>query len=258
MNAIKDIWRQLVRRRLWPLAVLLIVAAAAVPMLLSKAPETIPASAVAKLEADDNATTFVSVAPEGETESTATRRRVLGAPKDPFEPQALPKAKKKKQPAKAETSAGKDAPQTETSDSATPDAPTASAPVIPTPTATPKPTYPLNSIKVRFGKVEETATDLTAKTVERLSVLPDDEHPVLVYTGVEDGGKVAIFELTGTIVAEGDGACEPTPEDCQLLKLRAGETEFITVAETGEETDGQYQLDVVKIHSKAAGASSGK
>ena len=42
----------------------------------------------------------------------------------------------------------------------------------------------------------------------------------------------------------------PTPEDCQYLKLRAGETEFITVTETGEETDAQYQLDLVKIYKK--------
>ena len=74
---------------------------------------------------------------------------------------------------------------------------------------------------------------------------------MLVYRGVEDGGKVAIFELTGSVTVEGDGACEPTPEDCQILKLRAGETEFITVADTGdEETDAQYQIDLVKINAK--------
>ena len=61
---------------------------------------------------------------------------------------------------------------------------------------------------------------------------------------------VAIFELTGVVDAQGDGKCEPTPEDCQYLKLRAGETEFITVTETGTETDAQYQLDLVKIYKK--------
>ena len=121
-------------------------------------------------------------------------------------------------------------------------------PVSPAPT--PTATVPQYSIKVRFGAVTETE-DLTTKTVERLSVLPDEEAPVLVYRGVEDGGKVAVFELTGAVDAQGDGKCEPTPEDCQYLKLRAGETEFITVTETGEETDAQYQLDLVKIYKKA-------
>ena len=82
-------------------------------------------------------------------------------------------------------------------------------------------------------------------------MLPDEEAPVLIYKGVEDGGKVAIFELTGVVDAQGDGKCEPTPEDCQYLKLRAGETEFITVTDTGDETDAQYQLDLVKIYKKA-------
>ena len=59
---------------------------------------------------------------------------------------------------------------------------------------------------------------------------------MLVYRGVEDGGKVAVFELTGDVDAEGDGNCAPTPEDCQYLKLRAGETEFLTLTDTGTET----------------------
>ena len=120
-------------------------------------------------------------------------------------------------------------------------------PVAPAPT--PTATVPQYSIKVRFGAVTDTS-DLTAKTVERLTVLPDEEAPVLIYQGVEDGGKVAVFELTGVVDAQGDGKCEPTPEDCQYLKLRAGETEFITVTETGTEADAQYQLDLVKIYKK--------
>ena len=34
---------------------------------------------------------------------------------------------------------------------------------------------------------------------------------MLVYRGVEDGGKVAIFELTGDVDAQGDGTCDPDP-----------------------------------------------
>ena len=117
------------------------------------------------------------------------------------------------------------------------------------PAPTPTATVPQYSIKVRFGAVAESG-DLESKTVERLTVLPDEEAPVLIYRGVEDGGKVAIFELTGVVDAQGDGKCEPTPEECQYLKLRAGETEFITVTETGTEADAQYQLDLVKIYKK--------
>ena len=39
MSIVTDIWRQLVRRRLWPVALLLVAALAAVPLLLAKDPE---------------------------------------------------------------------------------------------------------------------------------------------------------------------------------------------------------------------------
>ena len=82
-------------------------------------------------------------------------------------------------------------------------------------------------------------------------MLPDEENPVLVYRGVEDGGKVAVFELTGAVVAAGRRQVRARrPRTASTCKLRAGETEFITVTDTGEETDAQYQLDLVKINKK--------
>ena len=86
-------------------------------------------------------------------------------------------------------------------------------------------------------------------------MLPDEDNPVMVYRGVEDGGKVAIFEPTGDVVAAGDGTCAPTPEDCQYVKLRAGETESITVSDVltaeGEAAEeAQYQLDLVKVYKE--------
>ena len=87
-------------------------------------------------------------------------------------------------------------------------------------------------------------------------MLPNEDEPLLIYRGVEDGGKVAVFELTGSVVAMGDGKCEPNPDDCQILKLKAGETEFLTISDTGTETDAQYQLDLVKINKKQTTATS--
>ena len=37
------------------------------------------------------------------------------------------------------------------------------------------------------------------------------------------------YPVAGEVTAEGDGKCLPTPEDCQTLKLRVGETEFFDV-----------------------------
>ncbi|MDA0173657.1 hypothetical protein OJ998_31425 [Solirubrobacter taibaiensis] len=267
MNLITETWRGLVRRKLWPVALLLVGALAAVPLLLAKEPVVEPAPAnIAAVAADEDiSTSYVTSAGdaelEGAEETTTKRRRTLGATKDPFEPAPLPKAKKKKKKAtdasttstKDEDSSSSDSSSKETSAGGGTTAPTTAPVATATPTATPKPA-PLNSIRVRFSKVEAdgaTAEEPKAATVTRLEVLPDDENPVLVYRGVEDGGKVAVFELTGSVTVEGDGECHPTPEDCQILKLRAGETEFVTVTDTGSETtDAQYQIDLIKINSR--------
>jgi hypothetical protein len=258
MNVITDTLRQLVQRKLWPVAVLLVTAMVAVPVVLAKEPAVAPAAPAAKAQ-EGLPATFVSAVDEAATEGTEPHR-VLGEAKDPFEPAPLPKAKKTKKKAKQASTAAKaeSTPAPKSSSGGTSaDAPGATAPpVSPAPGATPAPTSPLYSIKVRFGTVEEAGGELKATTVERLSVLPDAEKPVLVYRGVADGGKVAVFELTGAVVADGDGTCAPTPVDCQYLKLRAGETEFITVTETGAETDAQYQLDLVKINSKKTTAKA--
>jgi hypothetical protein len=269
MNLITDTWRGLVRRKLLPVALLLVVALVAVPLVLAKEPavEPAPANLAAAATDEDISTSYVTSADDAEIEgaeeeTTTKRRRTLGASKDPFEPAPLPKAKKKKKKTKATADAATTSTKDKDSSSSSSSKETtagggATAPTAPvataTPTATPKPA-PLNSIRVRFSKVAEdgsTAEEPKAATVRRLEVLPDEDNPVLVYRGVEDGGKVAVFELTGNVTVEGDGACQPTPEDCQILKLRAGETEFVTVTDTGTETtDAQYQLDLIKINAR--------
>jgi hypothetical protein len=262
MNVITDILRQIVRRKLWPVALVLLGALAAGPFVLAKDPEpTALASAANASKVEAVPATFVSA---DEPTDPAKRRRVLGSEKDPFAPAELTKAEKRKRTeAKAKAKAAESESTNSAKSSASSSSPgtasgssgaggTATPPVAPAPTATPAPTttVPAFSIKVRFGPTTDETT-LTAKTYERMSVLPDETNPLLVYRGVEDGGKVAIFELTGKVDAMGDGTCLPTPEDCQYLKLHAGETEFITLSDTGDAaTDAQFQLDLVKIYKK--------
>ena len=241
MNAITDTLKALWQRKLWPVAVLLVGALAAVPMVLAKDPFPAPAPAVAQAKGDEGLpATFVSAADPAED---GERRRVLGDPKDPFAP--APLSKKAKAARKKAAAAAKQA-QSEGDSSTSKTSGGGSSKSVRRRLrrrrrlddgrtarqrgAEPAPTVPKYSIKVRFGSTD---AEPVAKTVERLAVLPSEEAPVLVYRGVEDGGKVAVFELTGSVVAVGDGKCEPGPEDCQILKLRAGETEFLTISDTG-------------------------
>jgi hypothetical protein len=241
MNTITDTWRQLVRRRLWPVALLLVAALVAVPLKLAKAPEPAAVAAVphtSKVQQGLPAT-FVS---EADTSTATERRRVLGAAKDPFEPAPLQTAKKS---AKAKATATPTPAAAPSTGSAGGTSGTTTVPPVATPPA-PKKTYPLYSIKVRFGKVDGT---MKTETLERLKALPSAATPVFVYLGVEDGGKTAVFMLTGAVTAQGDGKCDPSPADCQTLRLTKGETEFLNVTDTGTATDAQYQLDLVTVHT---------
>jgi hypothetical protein len=251
MNLITDTWRQLVRRRLWPVALLLVAAAAAVPFLLGKSPAEAPAAvapaSAAAATSSDAATVDSVVALVDDKQAPAKRRRVLGASKDPFEPAALPKVKKATKKTTAVTAEATATPapagSSDSGTSGTSGTPV-TTPVTPVATPAPKKTYPHGSLEVRFGSSD---ADMHKSTLERLEVLPSGA-PVLVFDGLKDKGKTATFMVTGDVTLEGDGHCDPTPDSCETLELRKGETEFITVKGTGGKADVVYELDVLAIH----------
>ena len=88
MSAITNVWRQLVQRRLWPVAILLIAALAAVPLALAKDPEpAAPAPAVPAADAAASAESALAVQPivaPATAADRAKRRKVLGARKNVF------------------------------------------------------------------------------------------------------------------------------------------------------------------------------
>ena len=77
--------------------------------------------------------------------------------------------------------------------------------------------------------------------------------------GVLKDGKTAVFLVDDGVTPVGDGDCRPSPEACETIRMKAGETEFLDVKDaTGTVTD-QYQLDLIKIHSgKTASATKAK
>jgi hypothetical protein len=246
MNVLTDTFRGLVRRRLWPVALLLLGALAAVPMLLSKPadPAPVPVAPVASTTtaaADPVGTKLVTVTedPQG-----GRRRYVLGARKDPFAPAPLPKVKHKKA-AKAEaTPTPTPAPSSPSSPSSPSDNVT---PPVSAPPVAPKPRFPAGSVTVRFGDASATPTK---RLLERDHALPSSGNPVLVYMGLKDHGKTAVFMLGADVAGlEGDGTCDPDPAGCESLELKAGETEFITLQPaTAGQPGVQYELDLERIH----------
>ena len=242
MNLITDTLRALVRRKLWPVALLLVGALVAVPLVLAKEPTSGAARRPNAQPPRPSAlpATFVSAADDsadrGRQAPPRARRRARTRSSRP----RCRRPRRRRRPRRPTSKQADDR-------DATPDGRLADRGAAPAaarrdpagqrrpPTATPdadghRPGY---SIKVRFGATDDRGPRGQDRRAP-VGAARTRRTPVLVYRGVEDGGKVAIFELTGDVDAQGDGKCEPTPEDCQYLKLRAGETEFITVTDTGE------------------------
>ena len=65
--------------------------------------------------------------------------------------------------------------------------------------------------------------------VPNTSPLPSREVPVVLYMGVTNGGKSAVFSVSRDVVGvSGTGLCSPTPESCQLLALEKGQSADLT------------------------------
>ena len=92
MSVLNDTWRFLVQRRLWPVAILLIAAAVAVPMLLSEEPAAAAGRAGGRRQGRQAGRCSPPSRswPRRPTATAAAAASVLGSRKDPFKPQATP------------------------------------------------------------------------------------------------------------------------------------------------------------------------
>jgi hypothetical protein len=277
MTIITDTWRQIVERRLWPIALLLVGALVAVPVLLAKSPSpAAPAPAVAA-PASDTASELTAkpiVAPA--TDTNDSRRHVLGTNNDPFRPAvvATPTPSPTAAPSSARTSLASTARSTAATTDATSGSssassgssttspgsgsgspapapanpPTPSAPPSSAPPSKPK-AYELYSLTVRFG---DASGNLTKQRLKRLAPLPDAETPVAIYLGPGPDKRSAVFLVDASVTPQGDGTCKPYAADCQTVTLHKGDTEFFDVkdAATGAVTT-TYELDLVDIVRKS-------
>ena len=262
MSVIKDTWRFLVQRKLWPLAILLVAAAVAVPKLLTEEPLPPVADPVVAVKGDKRAVlaTEPLVAEAGDADRSG-RRRVLGSSKDPFKPEVVPTPTPNPDTVKPADVAKPDTTETTGPVGGSP-APADDAPTTPTAPAPAKKKYELNELTVRFGASEET-TQPPRKDVKRLQALPSAEEPVLIYLGLLKDKKTAVFLVDSGVIAQGDGTCMPSRTSCETIHIKEGETEFFDVAPE-DSVDGttpaagagaQYQLDVIKIRKKATSSA---
>jgi hypothetical protein len=68
------------------------------------------------------------------------------------------------------------------------------------------------------------------ESLERLSVLPSEQEPLLVYLGVLEGGRHVLFAVPPGTSVSGPGACTPGPTDCELLSLAPDQIESLATS----------------------------
>jgi len=94
------------------------------------------------------------------------------------------------------------------------------------------------------------------RNLPRLSMLPSEENPLLVFLGVSASGNSAVFLVDSTLQAQGgEGNCNPSPSECATLTIEPGEEQVFI-----DDQDRRYviQIDQIRrrpVSGRAAAAS---
>ncbi|MEA2305625.1 MAG: hypothetical protein QOH43_2905 [Solirubrobacteraceae bacterium] len=270
MSLLRNLLTDLVEKRLWPVAVALVAALVAVPVLLGGGGGATPGSTpVAGLAtpATGGAPSVPRAQVALETDPSAADHG--GTSRDPFVQRKIAKAADQAAADLSKAATG-DVPPLSSSPPATGtggagDGSSGSGdpktPAKPAPKADPT----LYRVDLSFG---ETGKQKSYKDLERLAPMPDADNPFLVFLGVLDDGKTAVFLVSSDATATGDGVCKPDPTSCETIEMKAGSTEFFdlapqdgdasaTTTDATTSTPGvQYQLDLTKVAKFTAASTA--
>lgn len=259
MSVPRNILKELVERKLWPIALVLIIALVAVPVLLTKkAPTDIVTPPTGPLPYSSGTTL-----PAISVKTAPGNSNLGGKGRNPFTPQHVATTATTATVASVTTtpstgtttpSAGTTTPSigtagtgtgssgvtstatsggsgagSSTSPPATTPAPTSTTPAG---SAPPKPAptglTPTQSYHVSLALTTSDGGLNTIDPLERLSILPSRQQPMLIELGVLQGGHSVLFVVEPGTVVSGTGTCIPGPIDCEIVSLNPGQTEGIS------------------------------
>jgi hypothetical protein len=250
MRPLRTLLNELVERRLWPVALLLVLALVAVPLLLAKPaastddgapPATSPpeaqAAAVAAARAPGD------TAPGGEPVVAVAQAEEPNAPlrgraKNPFRQQHLaadPSAAGAVSAGTASSAGGSDTSGSAGSGDSDGQTQTPSSP---------QETYTYTTIDVRFGKAGLSLRRLD--DVPRLTPLPSAAEPIVVFLGMRADRQTAVFLVSTDVHAQGDGKCVPSRKTCEAIELTRGDVALLDFADADGSVT-QYELDLVDV-----------
>jgi hypothetical protein len=251
---VNDTWQELREKRLWPIALLLLLAIVAVPALLTKSAAQPPATEAALTAPSDDERVSVRL-DDGPPASTGAGSSLDGfAQGDPFTPPA----------AIARNGGGATGTATIAS-SSEPDAADGGAGTGgdggSPPSQTPAAPRDIAPPQTRTETAEyEYIADVTLWTGERrrkikglrkLHMLPSQTAPVLIFMGTANGAGDAVFLVDSTLAAAGEGRCVPSPANCAYVHIGPG-AEHAFTSEAGD----SYRLRVDEIRRVATSSAA--
>jgi len=267
MSALRNLFDDLVEKKLWPIALALVVALVALPLAFGAgggADEALESAPAAGGPIAATAAAGGAVALEGD--AAVDKRLRKGKVRDPF--RQLARAKK------ASTSSGSTSVATAPSSSGSssssvakrtggsaprpgigdggPEAPqtgpvvTSTGPVAVKPRPTPvvpKADGPAEVV-LRFGL--RGAEQVRTEDPTKLQGFPSSKFPLLVFSQVRKDGRALRFMVNPLAKIAGEGTCRPSRETCRMLEVGAGQTTFVSMLKDAE-TMEHYRLDVVCV-----------
>lgn len=267
MSQIRSVLADLVERRLWPVAVLLVVALVAIPVALGGGEDAAPVAAPAATPPAPASVGAVTAA------ERLTRRD--GRPRNPFDQPAVPGAPSAPSTALGPSSATASPSASAAASGAAAPGPSISSPgpssSIVTPAAPSTATRPVPAGKSPASTKGNTPAPAPAPAdegvwrvdmrmgprdamrplhdVALLTPLPKASDPLVVLADIERRGTerepVAIFLVAADVAVNGKVACGPSRAECRRLAVRAGQTAILRVA--GDADAQPIRLEVRRI-----------
>ena len=261
---ILDLWHDLREKRLWPVALVLLLGLVAVPVLLAKPfedPGPPPAATTAPPTEEDEDDGELAQVTLGDTQGAGSGS-TLGVfdPSDPFRPPAKLTKKDKDEAAAAQgditapVPTGGGTTDTPSSGGGTTDPGSGGTGGTGGGTTTTITTYKY-VVDVTF-----TANGRTRriKGLEKLDMLPNEASPLLIFMGVTTEGSNAVFLVDSTLKAAGEGKCKPSASDCAFVYVGAGSEHVFTKADGDSYTMRVDEIRKVKVELNGTAAKSGK
>ena len=276
---VADLWADLREKRLWPVAVFLLIALVAVPVVLKKSSEEPPpaepvAAQPRSAPEPEELKGLASVKLEEEADIGDGSSLDTFDPANPFRPPASVIKQSEEESGEVVTQADEVTLSDETVQSGAGGSGTTSSEGE-TGGATGGDTGGEGEGGAEDGEDDRTTTETTQYTyvldvtfinnghtrkirgMERLDMLPSAASPLLLFLGASTDGGNAVFLVDSTLETAGEGRCKPSATECAFLHLGAGSEHMFTNEDGDSYTLRVDQIRKVEVDDGASARSSG-